>query len=328
MAATILLFLISSVSAYITPPQTRIRSSSIRPTQTIVVRKHSNSRKISAREFVGVSRRLPSNNYDDTPSTTTQLSLMGMMMDPSDIIQHTDALHHTATNAIDYHTTSTTSSALDFLSSSTLTLASKVIPNHSLAPLPETIQSVIENAGGGGGGGSSTAAVVSPEVIPDIMSMPGGAPRSGNAFLSGSFRELYGGVLPSPPLPTSESSSAIWNSMGGTNMNSDGTLVVPAKELDMIGRYADLLSRVPLAAAVYALIDFFVINAEEDLAIAEFMLREENGEYEGDEDAALEAIMDVESKVVLQRIVGLISVVIVTVVWSLISYHPVPFGEL
>ena len=131
MAATILLFLISSVSAYITPPQTRIRSSlSIRPTQTIVVRKHSNSRKISSREFVGASRRLPSNNYD-TPSTTTQLSLGGMMMDPSDIIQHTDALHHTATNAIDYHTTSTTSSALDFLSSSTLTLASKIIPiNH------------------------------------------------------------------------------------------------------------------------------------------------------------------------------------------------------
>ena len=97
----------------------------------------------------------------------------------------------------------------------------------------------------------------------------------------------------------------------------------------MIGRYADLLSRIPLAAAVYALIDFFIINAEEDIAIQELMMSEDllEAEMEGEGDV-LEAIMDVENKVIVQRFLGVFCVVVATIVWSLISYHPVPFGEL
>lgn len=95
-------------------------------------------------------------------------------------------------------------------------------------------------------------------------------------------------------------------------------LVVPARELDVVARYADLLNRIPLAATVYALIDFFLINAEEDLAISELL----------DEEEEVTAIMDVEKSVLMQRFVGLFMVVIVTVSWSFMTYHPVPFSEL
>lgn len=243
-------------------------------------------------------------DYDIT-SATTQLSLG---IDPSDIAQHVHTLHeHTTSNTafistISDHASTTTSELL-------AQKAANVIPNQSLAPLSDTIQSALENTGNAG---------TSPEVIPDMMSMPGGVPRSGNAFLSESFKELYGGTISSkaPPPPSSM-------------ISPDGTLSVPAKELDMIGRYADLLSRIPLAAATYALIDFFIINAEEDIAIQELMMSEDllEAEMEG-EGEVLEAIMDVENKVIVQRFLGVFCVVVATIVWSLISYHPVPFGEL
>jgi hypothetical protein len=38
--------------------------------------------------------------------------------------------------------------------------------------------------------------------------------------------------------------------------------------------------------------------------------------------------MDVENGVLIQRIVGLLAIVFVTIAWSLVSYHPVPFNEL
>mmetsp|Transcript_3488 Transcript_3488/g.7699 ORF Transcript_3488/g.7699 Transcript_3488/m.7699 type:complete len:265 (-) Transcript_3488:339-1133(-) len=214
---------------------------------------------------------------------STQLSLG---IDPTDIAQHAHLLHQTATDP---------TSTFDLLSSFTLAKAS-VLPNESLAPLSETIKSTID--------GSNINMV---EVIPDMTSMPGGASRSGNSFLAGSFREMYDATIQANPAQTS------WS-----NMQSDGSIVVPARELDVIARYADLLDRIPLAAAVYALVDFFLINAEEDLAIAEFL----------DEDAQVEAIMDVENKVLMQRFMGLFMVVIATVSWSYLSYHPVPFNEL
>lgn len=221
-------------------------------------------------------------------STSTQLSLG---LDPSDIAQHAHALHHHA------HVTSAAASdptsILDSLSSFTLAKASSILPNQSVAPLPETIQPP-ENM---------------LEVIPDMPSMPGGVPRSGNAFLSGSFRDLYKGAWTSQSM----NSQASWSDVSG-----DGTLVVPARELDAIARYADLLARIPLAATVYALVDFFLINAEEDVAIAELF----------EEDAEVEAIVEVENMVVMQRLVGLLVVVAATVAWSLLTYHPVPLGEL
>lgn len=217
----------------------------------------------------------------------TQLSLG---IDPTDIAQHAHLLHQHTTTATD------PTSTLDFISSFTLAKAN-VLPNESLAPLSETIKSTID--------GSSNNMV---EVIPDMTAMPGGAPRSGNAFLAGSFRDMYDGTINANP--------AAQTSWG--NVQSDGSIVIPARELDIVARYADLLDRIPLAAAVYALIDFFLINAEEDLAIAEFL----------DEDEEVEAIMAVESKVLTQRFIGLFMVVFATVAWSSLSYHPVPFNEL
>jgi len=299
MMATILLLLLvilSVVSAYLVPTTTRlsIRSNNQKIYQQYSIRRQANNRKIKS----------PSEWNDLT--STTQLSLG---IDPSDIAQHVHTLHE--------HTTSNTafiSSISDHASSTTSELlaqkATNVIPNQSLAPLTDTIQSALENTGNSG---------TSPEVIPDMNSMPGGVPRSGNAFLSESFKELYGGSISSkaPPPPSSM-------------ISPDGTLTVPAKEIDMIGRYADLLSRIPLAAAVYALIDFFIINAEEDIAIQELMMSEDllEAEENGEGDKVLEAIMDVENKVIVQRFLGVFCVVVATIVWSLISYHPVPFGEL
>mgnify|MGYP000591173583 CR=1 FL=1 len=207
-------------------------------------------------------------------------SSLSLMIDPTDIAHH---LHQHA--AVHHNPTST----LDALSTFTLAKAS-IIPNQSLAPLPDTVQpnNMVE-------------------LIPDLPAMPGGAPRSGNPFLAESFRELYSAALKSTPQPPS---------LAG--VQPDGSMVIPARELDVIARYADLLNRIPLAAAVYALIDFFLINAEEDMAIIELL----------DEDEEVEALMEVENRVVMQRFVGLFVVVIVTVGWSLLTYHPVPFNEL
>lgn len=206
----------------------------------------------------------------------TKLSLG---IDPTDIAHAAASHDHTST--------------FDFLTSMTLAKATSVVPpnSQSLAPLTETIQT-----------GQNMI-----DTIPDMPQMPGGVPRTGNAFLSDSFRELYNGSLKTTP-------NSGWNSA----LQPDGTLVVPARELDVVARYADLLNRIPLAAAVYALVDFFLINAEEDFAIAELL----------DEDEEVEALMAVERKVMMQRFVGLFMVVAVTVGWSFLSYHPVPFNEL
>ena len=313
MATTILLLFLflstieSTVSAYLVPTTTM---RFIRPNYTTTMRRqHDNSNSSHSRKIARASR--------------TQLSLA---LDPTDIVQHAHTLHDTviASNyhqaAVDTASTSSSSSTLDVLSSFTLAKASNIIvPNQSLAPLTETIKSITtDTATAGDVVGSNGNNMV--ELIPDMPSMPGGVPRTGNAFLSGSFRELYQGTVPSTPLPTTENGGgAYWSSM----MSPDGTLSVPVKELDVIGRYSDLLNRIPLAAAVYALIDFFIINAEEDMAIAELMLNEDD-----DENEVLEAIMDVENKVVFHRFLGLFSVVSLTIIWSLISYHPVPLNEL
>lgn len=77
------------------------------------------------------------------------------------------------------------------------------------------------------------------------------------------------------------------------------------------------MNRIPLAAAVYAFVDFFLINAEEDVYL---------GELIDDEEA--EAILEVESSAVSTRLVGLFMMVVATVLISVLTYHPVPFGEL
>ena len=106
-------------------------------------------------------------------------------------------------------------------------------------------------------------------------------------------------------------------------------MVIPSRELDVVARYADLLSRIPPMAAAYALFDFFVVNAEEDLAIAELLAGDDDDDDDDENDEAeVEAIMAVENQVVMQRFMGLFAIVIVTVMWSLLSYHPVPFNEL
>jgi hypothetical protein len=43
---------------------------------------------------------------------------------------------------------------------------------------------------------------------------------------------------------------------------------------------------------------------------------------------SIEAILDVENRVFMQRIGGLFSIVLLTITWSLLTYHPVPFNEL
>jgi hypothetical protein len=232
-----------------------------------------------------------------------------LAIDPSDVVAAV------ATAQRDQHAYS---SALDALSSLTLAKATAAIsfsPNQSIAPLSETIRSVIE---GGDGGGNNMI-----EVIPDMPAMPGGAPRSGNPFLAGSFREMYE-VAVQPHNPRMIDYNAV--------RNADGSVTVPSRELDVVARYADLLSRIPLAAAIYALVDFYVINAEEDVAISDLLSYEGedyddgDGEYGNGND--VEAIMDVENRVLMQRIVGLLAIVFVTITWSLMSYHPVPFNEL
>lgn len=233
-----------------------------------------------------------------------------MVVDPTD--QHSLYLldHH-------LHTSSTT---FDWLSSFTLAKASSVtsvvVPNQSIAPLSETIQSIFDAATTTTDNANNNLL----EVIPDLPSMPGGVPRSGNAFLSGSFRDLYQApiVTPNPKM------ISLWNNNNGI-IQSDGSMVVPSRELDVVARYADLLSRIPPMAAAYALFDFFVVNAEEDLSIAELLAGDDDDE---NDEAVVEAIMAVENQVVMQRFMGLFAIVIATVMWSLLSYHPVPFNEL
>lgn len=233
-----------------------------------------------------------------------------MVVDPTD--QHSLYLldHH-------LHTSSTT---FDWLSSFTLAKASSVtsvvVPNQSIAPLSETIQSIFDAATTTTDNANNNLL----EVIPDLPSMPGGVPRSGNAFLSGSFRDLYQApiVTPNPKM------ISLWNNNNGIIQN-DGSMVVPSRELDVVARYADLLSRIPPMAAAYALFDFFVVNAEEDLSIAELLAGDDDDE---NDEAVVEAIMAVENQVVMQRFMGLFAIVIATVMWSLLSYHPVPFNEL
>lgn len=207
---------------------------------------------------------------------------LSIAIDPTEI-------HHHVTTNMDLL------SSTDFLPSmltATADIKQQIIPNQSLAPMAETIQS-----------GLVDGKFV--ETIPDLTSMPGGAPRSGNPFLAESFRNLYDATL-------TTNGQSNWNAAG-----SGEAVIVPARELDVVARYADLLNRIPLAAAVYALVDFFLINAEEDVAIAELLDEEE-----------CDAIMEVENKALTLRFMGLFTVVAVTIAWSFLSYHPVPFSEL
>lgn len=232
------------------------------------------------------------------------------MMDPSaaDFLLAQQQHHH---QLIDLHASST----FDWVSSFTLAKANIVVPNQSIAPLPETIKSIFDSTTAGSSSGDTNNLL---EVIPDLPSMPGGVPRSGNTFLSGSFRDLY----QAPIVPPDPKLMSMWNNNG---IATDGSMAIPGRELDVVARYADLLSRIPLAAAVYALFDFFVINAEEDMAIAELLVGDD---AEENDEAVVQAIMAVENKVVMQRFMGLFAIVVVTVMWSLLSYHPVPFNEL
>ena len=248
----------------------------------------------------------------ELPSPSQRALTMMKMMDLT-----TDQ-HSVQQLAMDLHASST----FDWLSSFTLAKASSsiaIVPNQSIAPLSETIQSIFDATT------STTTTTGNPnnsilEVIPDLPSMPGGVPRSGNAFLSGSFRDLYQAPMVTP-------NPKMFSNM--LDNGSGGSMAIPSRELDVVARYADLLSRIPPMAAAYALFDFFVINAEEDVAIAELLVGdgEDDDDYENDE-AVVAAIMDVENRVVMQRFMGLFAIVAVTVMWSLLSYHPVPFNEL
>jgi len=210
-------------------------------------------------------------------------------LDPASALDHVDGLSqaHPALDAL-----------LSTMFTTTASLSKSVLPNTSLPPLPDTIQSGI---------------VTSPDlpgsqiVIPDMPSMPGGAPKTGNAFLADLFRHIFHGPIPSPRGASYEWSSAPPNT----------EIVIPPRELDLTARYADLLSRVPIVAALYACLDFFVLNAEEDIAIAELLDEEEAGD-----------VMGVEGAVFGRRVVGLMAVVVGTILWSNLTYHPVPFGQL
>jgi hypothetical protein len=255
-----------------------------------------------------------------------------------------------------YDPSSSSAVVLDMLSSS-ITLAkanaggavmsSIISPNQSIAPLPETLQSILGTVTNGVGNGSGgNIATATDTIIPDMYTMPGGTPKIGNTFLSGLFREMYDmGVQPhnakmihyyqnNNPIP----SATIVNDGNSSGGGSTAVVAVPGRELDIVARYADLLSRIPLVAAIYAIIDFFFINAEEDVTVSELLLSynsdndddddmDDNDEYEGNNNS-IEAILDVENRVFMQRIGGLFSIVLLTITWSLLTYHPVPFNEL
>ncbi|KAL3822979.1 hypothetical protein ACHAXA_008119 [Cyclostephanos tholiformis] len=275
------------------------------------------SRNIIINDVGKISSGEPSSSSSSSSSCGKRLAMLAF--DPADFVAVSSAQHDHVV----------VSSALDALSSLTLAKATSAIglpPNQSVAPLSETIRSFIEGGSNGigiGGGGNMI------EVIPDMPSMPGGAPRTGNPFLAGTFREIYDAAIQPPNPRMIEYNNA---------RNADGSVTVPSRGLDVVARYADLLSKIPLAAAIYALFDFFLINAEEDVALSELLSYDGDDDdyYDDDDDEYgngngnndIGAIMDVESRVLTQRIVGLLAIVFVTIAWSLMSYHPVPFNEL
>jgi len=224
--------------------------------------------------------------------TNTSPSSLALGIDPSDVLSSTHHIQHHSTTLIDTILSTTFTATAD--------IKMNVHPNQSLAPITETIQS----------------GIISPPneitVIPDMTSMPGGAPRSGNSFLAESFRELFNGPLKAS---TATQPNYQWNAQ--TDGSGANPIVIPAKEFDLVGRYADLLNRDPLAAAIYALVDFFLINAEEDVAIAELL-----------DDTEGEEILEMEGSVVMTRFYGVAAVVLATVLISALTYHPVPFREL
>jgi hypothetical protein len=261
-----------------------------------------------------------------------------------------------------YDPSSSSAAVLDMLSSS-ITLAkanaggavmsSIISPNQSIAPLPETLQSILGTTVTNGVGNGSVGNIVTATdtIIPDMYTMPGGTPKIGNTFLSGLFREMYDmGVQPHNAKMIhyyQNNNNPITATIVDDGISSGGStaivVAVPGRELDIVARYADLLSRIPLVAAIYAIIDFFFINAEEDVTVSELLLSynndnddddrvddmDDSDEYEGNNNSnSIEAILDVENRVFMQRIGGLFSIVLLTITWSLLTYHPVPFNEL
>ena len=245
--------------------------------------------RLSFQPIQSVRNSIPS-TAQYAPSNTA----LSLGIDPTEAIQHVNSLS-SHTSAMDLLTTD----LLSTMFTATADITKSIVPNSSLPPLTDTIQSGLVTAPDLTSGNSEF-------IIPDITSMPGGAPRSGNPFLAESFREIFNGPLKLSPR------NYDWSSTSST-----APIVIPARELDITARYADLLSRIPFAAALYACLDFFFINAEEDIAIAQLL----------DEDEA-EDLLDVEGGVVLRRFVGLMAVVVGTITWSGLTYHPVPFGQL
>lgn len=299
---------------------------------------NSSSRGSSSNTHQNTFRKLPSS------SSSSQLEMLHVMIDPiTDLV----GLATQQQQQYDPSSSGSGSDVLDMLSSS-LTLAKanagavmSISPNQSIAPLPETLQSILGNAVTNGNNGVGNIATVGDTIIPDMYTMPGGTPKIGNTFLSGLFREMYDmGVQPHNAkmihyYQNNNPTAAVDGSSGNT-----AVVTVPGRELDVVARYADLLSRVPLVAAIYAIIDFFFINAEEDVTVSELLLSyendndedevdDENDAYEGNNNSnSIDAIMDVENRVFMQRIGGLFSIVLLTITWSLLTYHPVPFNEL
>ena len=312
-------------------------------------RRYSNYLK-HGRRIDNSSSRGSSNTHQNTfrkwssSSSSSQLEMLHVMIDPiTDLV----GLATQQQQQYDPSSSGSGSDVLDMLSSS-LTLAKanagavmSISPNQSIAPLPETLQSILGNAVTNGNNGVGNIATVGDTIIPDMYTMPGGTPKVGNTFLSGLFREMYDmGVQPHNAkmihyYQNNNPTAAVDGSSGNT-----AVVTVPGRELDVVARYADLVSRVPLVAAIYAIIDFFFINAEEDVTVSELLLSyendndedevdDENDAYEGNNNSnSIDAIMDVENRVFMQRIGGLFSIVLLTITWSLLTYHPVPFNEL
>lgn len=232
--------------------------------------------------------------------TRSRGTALNLAVDPADAAQHAASaatamgslLSQSPAGADAGTVVGTTYSAFDLLSTDLLStmISAKVtvVPNQSLIPLPDTVRSLADT------------------VIPDLPTMPGGVPRHASPFLSESFRDIFNAPLRAP------AGQKNWG-----DLSSGTTVELTAREWDFAGRYADLMNRIPLAAAVYAFVDFFLINAEEDVYL---------GELIDDEEA--EAILEVESSAVSTRLVGLFMMVVATVLISVLTYHPVPFGEL
>ena len=336
-----------SVSAWSALPVLLSSTSSL----NLINRRYSNYLKHGRRIDNSSSRGSSSNTHQSTfrklpsSSSSSQLEMLHVMIDPiTDLV----GLATQQQQQYDPSSSGSGSDVLDMLSSS-LTLAKanagavmSISPNQSIAPLPETLQSILGNAVTNGNNGVGNIATIGESIIPDMYTMPGGTPKIGNTFLSGLFREMYDmGVQPHNAkmihyYQNNNPTAAVDGLSGNT-----AVVTVPGRELDVVARYADLLSRVPLVAAIYAIIDFFFINAEEDVTVSELQLfyendndedevDDENDAYEGSNNNSnsIDAIMDVENRVFMQRIGGLFSIVLLTITWSLLTYHPVPFNEL